>query len=91
MRVLAVPLLLLLAACSSEFEPTVTRHVVVMPEESMFSCNTVERFPDHRSLTDLQVARLLVELHQNNVQCKNSMTTIRQFLENARSRIEAGN
>jgi hypothetical protein len=82
---------LVLTACSTT-EPTVTtvRHRVVLPEESMYACETVERFPDSRTLTDLQVARLLVELHQNNVRCRNSIETIRHFLESARVRLEEG-
>ena len=80
---------LLLTACASE-DPVVTtvRHRVVMPDESMYACETVERFPEARTLTDLQVARLLVELHQNNVQCRNSIKSIRAFLEESKSRIE---
>lgn len=90
-RVLVAALAVLLAGCSS-VEPTVitVRHRVVLPEESMYACDTVERFPDSRTLTDLQVARLLVDLHQNNVRCRNSMETIRRFLEDSRVRIEEG-
>ena len=82
---------LLLGACGSD-DPVVTstKYRVVIPEESMFACDTVERFPESRTLTDLQVARLLVELHQNNVRCRNSVQAIRQFLEDSRARIETG-
>lgn len=80
---------LLVTACASE--PTVvtsTRYRVVMPDESMFACDTVTRFPEARTLTDLQVARLLVELHQNNIRCRNNMNAIRQFLESAKTGVE---
>ena len=83
---------LLLSACGST-DPVVltsTRHQVVVPEESMFSCDVVSQFPEPRTLTDLQVARLLVELHQNNVRCRNSLTAVRHFLEDAKIRIEEG-
>jgi hypothetical protein len=82
---------LLLGACGSD-DPVVTstKYRVVIPEESMFACDTVERFPESRTLTDLQVARLLVELHQNNVRCRNSMQAIRQFLDDAKIRVEEG-
>lgn len=83
---------LLLSACASP-EPVVvtsTKYRVVVPEESMFACDTVSRFPEPRTLTDLQVARLLVELHQNNVRCRNSMQAIRHFLEDAKIRVEEG-
>jgi hypothetical protein len=84
--------LLLLTACASP-EPVVvtsTKYRVVMPEDSMFTCETVSRFPEPRTLTDLQVARLLAELHQNNVRCRNSMQAIRQFLDDAKIRVEEG-
>ena len=90
-RVLFALLAILIAGCSSGEPPVTTvRHRVVLPEESMYACDTVERFPDSRTLTDLQVARLLVELHQNNVRCRNSIETIRRFLEDSRVRIEEG-
>lgn len=86
MRALFLLPLIALAACGSD--PVVvrsTQHLVVMPEESMFNCPTVASLPESRTLTDVQVARLLVQLYQNNATCKNSMTTLRQFLEQARA------
>jgi len=83
---------LFLVACASE--PVVVRsvqHQVVMPQESMFNCPTVASFPEPRTLTDVQVARLIVQLYQNNTTCRNSMNTLRQFLENAKRTAEANN
>jgi len=82
---------LLVTACASEpAVVTTTRYRVVMPDESMFACDIVSRFPEARTLTDLQVARLLVDLHQNNVRCRNNMSAIRQFLEDSKVRVEEG-
>jgi len=84
-KFLLIPLLFV-AACSSE--PVVvrsTQHVVVMPEEVMFNCPVVDTLPETKRLTDVQVARLIVQLYQNNTVCKNSMMTLRQFLEQARA------
>jgi hypothetical protein len=82
---------LLLGACASDdIVISTTKYRVVIPEESMFTCDVVERFPDSRTLTDLQVARLLVDLHQNNIRCRNSMQAIRDFLEDSRIRVEEG-
>lgn len=83
---------LLLSACASP-DPVVvtsTKYRVVVPDENMFACDTVSQFPEPRTLTDLQVARLLVDLHQNNVRCRNSIVAIRHFLEDAKIRIEEG-
>lgn len=83
-------LALLLVGCSSN--PLVlrsTQRVVVMPEEVMFNCPSFDSFPETNALTDIQVARLIVQLYQNNVVCKNSMNTLRQFLENAQRTINS--
>ena len=88
--VLAAPLFLV--ACASE--PVVvrsTQQVVVIPERSMFNCPTIATFPDSRTLTDVQVARLIVQLYQNNTVCRNSMNTLREFLESAKRTAEANN
>lgn len=83
---------LLLSACGSTDSVVVTstKYRVVVPDETMFACDSVSQFPEARTLTDLQVARLLVELHQNNVRCRNSVVAIRQFLEDAKIRVEEG-
>jgi hypothetical protein len=82
--ILAAPLFLM-ACGTDDLVVRSTQHQVVMPEESMFNCPTVDQLPATRTLTDVQVARLIVQLYQNNTICKNSMTTLRQFLDNARS------
>lgn len=53
----------------------------------MYNCEIVDTFPDTTTLTDTQVARFIVTLYQNNVQCRNSIDAIRTFLENARATI----
>lgn len=90
MRFLPLLGVLFLAACSPNPTVTTTRHIVVLPQESLYSCEIVKTFPDSRTLTDLQVARLLVELHQNNVRCRNSIESIRKFLEDSRAQVEEG-
>lgn len=92
MRALLLLPLIGLAACGSD--PVVvrsTQHQIVMPEESLFNCPTVDTLPPSRTLTDVQVARLLVQLYQNNTTCKNSITALREFLEKAKATAEAGN
>ena len=83
--------LVLVSACASDpAVVTSTKYRVVIPDESMFACDVVSQFPEARTLTDLQVARLIVELHQNNVRCRNSVVAIRQFLDDSKIRIEEG-
>lgn len=92
MRALLLLSLIALAACGSD--PVVvrsTQHQIVMPQESLFNCPTVDTLPPSRTLTDVQVARLLVQLYQNNTTCKNSINALREFLEKAKATAEAGN
>jgi hypothetical protein len=84
MRALVLLLPLFLAACGGNPFVVRTTHQVVVPEESMFSCPTIEQLPESKTLTDIQVARLLVTLYQNNTQCKNSLLAIQKFLEEAK-------
>lgn len=88
MRYVIILSLLLLVGCGSQ--PLIIRspqNVLVTPEEGMYNCEVVNTFPDTTTLTDTQVARFIVTLYQNNMQCRNSLDAIRTFLENARTTI----
>jgi uncharacterized protein YcfL len=88
MRYVFILSLLLLVGCSNQsFTIRSTQNVLVTPEEGMYNCEIVDTFPDTTTLTDTQVARFIVTLYQNNVQCRNSIDAIRTFLENARATI----
>lgn len=88
MRYVFILSLLLLVGCSNQsFTIRSTQNVLVTPEEGMYNCEVVDTFPDTTTLTDTQVARFIVTLYQNNVQCRNSIDAIRTFLENARATI----
>lgn len=80
-------LALVTVACSSEQVVTNTRYIVVMPAESMFECE-LTRLPESSRLTDAQIARLLVEMHQNTARCRNNIRAIRTFLEETKQRLE---
>jgi uncharacterized protein YcfL len=88
MRYVFILSLLLLVGCSNQsLTIRSTQNVLVTPEEGMYNCEIVDTFPDTTTLTDTQVARFIVTLYQNNVQCRNSIDAIRTFLENARATI----
>ncbi len=80
MKIIALFFVLFLTACGSNQIITSSKNVVVKPEEALYNCPTVEVLPDSKTLTDLQVARLIVQLYQNNITCKNSIEAIREFL-----------
>jgi hypothetical protein len=88
MRILlAVITSLTLAGCAKELPPqfiTKTEIRVVVPEKSMFYCQNVRRFPNPETLTDVQVAKLLVELHSKNTECQKNMNSVYKFLDEAK-------
>lgn len=82
----------LVAGCQTTAQPLVRQQfTVVTPSDSMYYCPTVRTFPNPDGLTDIQVARLIVQLHSNNLACKRSIDAIRQFLKEAQEQIEKTN
>ena len=77
---------LLLAGCAQEPQLTATRHIIVTPDESMYTCQRFNNWPDTSRLTAAQVSRTIVELYALNEQCYSSQQSIRNFLEEARNR-----
>ena len=81
-----IPLLvaILLASCNSQ-EQIVTsyKYMVAHPSEAMYYCPVVKQFPKWQTLTDAQVAKLIVQLQKNNLTCKSSIESIRNFINNA--------
>jgi hypothetical protein len=85
---------LTLSACAKAPPPqfiTKTEVQVYMPDKAMFYCQNVRRFPNSETLTDVQVAKLLVELHQKNTECQKNMNTVYKTIENAKKTIENDN
>ena len=91
MKIVAIVILgLLLVGCAQEQNIVRSeRQIVIIPDEGMFQCPTVSVFPNPTTLTDLQVARLLVQLYENNTVCRNNIDAIKNFLETARGRLES--
>jgi uncharacterized coiled-coil DUF342 family protein len=56
----------------------------------MFYCQNVRRFPNPDTLTDAQVAKLLVELHSKNTECQKNMNSIYKTLDEARKKADEG-
>lgn len=84
-----IPILFLLAACGPTSQVvTSDKLVVVMPDETFFNCPTLKTFPNPEKLTDVQVARLIIELYKDNQICKNSIEGIKKFLEEAQKKLE---
>jgi len=79
-----------LAGCASLAPPpqviTKTELQVVMPDRKMFYCQNVRHFPNPDTLTDVQVAKLIVELHSKNTECQKNMNSVYEFLDDAKSK-----
>ncbi len=84
-KVAALFLLLFLGACGSNSTHVISSQSFVIPNvpSTMFNCPVIEQWPNSDELTDLDVARLLVELQRNNLTCRNSIDALREFLSRA--------
>jgi len=76
--------LIFLTACESTSN-VITSQSIMIPGVSpaMFNCPITEQWPNPDQLTDLEVARLLVELRRNNLTCRNSIDALQDFLRRA--------
>jgi PBP1b-binding outer membrane lipoprotein LpoB len=81
---------LFLAGCASTPPQTIvkTEQVVFVPNRSLFTCPNVRRFPNPETLTDTQVAELLITLHRNNTNCQKNINTIWRTIDDAKKTTE---
>jgi hypothetical protein len=92
MKILAiVPIAILLAGCQTTDEvPLIqTRIEVVTPSPALYNCPTLKSWPNYNNLTDVQVAKIIVQLHKNNRACKNSINAIKKFLDESKAQLES--
>lgn len=66
---------------------TLTKNQLVKVPDDLYNCPVVKTFPASATLTDLQVAKLLVQLQRNNVTCKNSLVAVKEYLAKAAATI----
>ena len=88
-----IPLLIavLLVGCNDQNQIlTSYKYMVVHPDEAMYNCPVLKEFPNWKTLTDSQVAKVVVQLHKNNLTCKSSIESIRKFLDDADQTIKKG-
>ena len=78
---------LLLAGCNETQILTTTKYMVVHPAEAMYYCPVLKEFPDWRKLTDAQVAKTVLFLYKNNLTCKSSIESIKEFLAQEEKRL----
>ena len=83
----AIILPLFLTACQTT--PTVvnnTQTIVISPPESLFNCPQLNRMslPDPTTLTNRQIADILVKLEKYNRICGINMNQIQAYIERAK-------
>ena len=90
--IIAAVAMLALAGCASKPPQVITKTElqVYVPDRSLFYCQNVRRFPNPDTLTDAQVAKLLVELHSKNTECQKNMNAIYKTLDEARQKANEG-
>jgi hypothetical protein len=93
MRVLIASIIALsLAGCAKAPPPqiiTKTELQVYVPDRTMFYCQNVRHFPNPETLTDIEVAKLLIELHAKNTTCQKNMNAVYKVLDEAKKKTEA--
>ena len=87
-KLLIIAAALTLAGCQTEQVVTKTELQVVVPDRSLFVCPST-KYPNPDTLTDVEVAKLLVILQRNNADCRRNMNAIRTYLEEAKAQTEA--
>jgi len=79
---------LFLAGCNTSQPNLISnKFTVVMPDKSMFYCPTIDSLPKSNTLTDVEVAKTVVELYKDNKICKNSINQIQKFLKDSQAKI----
>ena len=73
-----------LGGCNTDsVQPTINKYHVVLAPEAMYNCPQVSKWPDIKTLTDLQVAKQMVQLASANKICKSSMNALHSFYDKA--------
>ena len=77
-----------LFACATDPQiVTSQKRVKIEVSEALFECPTIKSWPNPEKLTDIQVAKLIVQLHRNNTKCKTSIEAIHKFVEDYNSTV----
>jgi len=90
-KIILLAIVIALASCNDQTQiVTSYKYMVAHPSEAMYYCPVVKQFPNWKTLTDSQVAKLLIQLQKNNLTCKSSIESIRKFLNDADLQLKKG-
>ena len=80
---------LALAGCqTTEQVITKTELQVVIPDRTLFNCPTT-KYPKPDTLTDVEVAKLLVTLQRANAECKRNLNSVWKYLHDSKAQLES--
>lgn len=77
-----------LANCTPEENILVSKWNIPSIPPQLYNCPILSTYPKVATLTDSQVAKLLVQLRSNNLTCKQSLDGIKRFLADASNTIK---
>jgi hypothetical protein len=77
-----------LCGCGGVGNPELIEHVptVVEPDRTLYPCDVVTQWPNTQTLTDRDVADLLITLDKDNLICRDSMNAVFKFLDDAKAK-----
>ena len=82
-------LTLFLGGCQTPEIIARDKNVVVMPDSALFDqCQAVPVLPDAEKLTDLDIAKLVVDLYRSATSCHDTLQSIKDFLNKAKTDTE---
>jgi hypothetical protein len=87
-NILVIFSLLILTGCGQTIFLTKEKPIVIMPDKSMFQCPDTVVIPNIGSLTDVEVAQIIIELKTDLEVCRNKNKDIEMFLIEAKKRLE---
>jgi len=89
MKKVAILSLILLGGCASDpIKLVAPEYKLVKPPEDFYQCPTVKKFPKPETLTNQQVGSLLITLEKNNLVCKNSINSIKDYMDQAEAQLK---
>lgn len=79
---------LLMVGCAQTKVITKTELVSPNIQTSQYTCPVNKKFPNYKTLTDGEVAKLLVVLQTNNVICHDALESLKKHIEDTKTIIK---
>ena len=88
-KLTAVALTLILAGCATSPQYiTKEKLTVVEPDKNLYICSLIAKYPNPETLTDVEVAKLLLNYETTNSECRRNMKAIQSFINQAKKKTE---